>query len=126
MTTETTSFKIADRKLKDLLERLRRRNVCGCCTARALLWCGAELMEDTAGTEESDRDARGASRRVAHGASGAVIAGDAVDGGALDQMRLASEACRCSVLSIKRTSRAEAGAAGSNDMMSKATTTNPA
>jgi len=53
MTTETTSFKIADRKLKDLLERLRRRNVCGCCTARALLWCGAELMEDTAGTEEA-------------------------------------------------------------------------
>src|SRR5215831_8885548 len=109
MTTETTSFKIADRKLKALLERLKRQNVCGCCTARALLWHGAEMMEDTAGTEESDRDARGASRRVAHGASGAVIAGDAVDGGALDQMRLASEACRCSVNQPRRLGTARPG-----------------
>jgi hypothetical protein len=50
---ETTSFKFADRKLEDLIERLRRQNVCGCCTARALIVRGAELMEDTAGTEET-------------------------------------------------------------------------
>jgi len=50
---ETTSFKIADRKLKDLLERLRRRNVCECCTARALVYHGASLLEETAGTAEA-------------------------------------------------------------------------
>jgi hypothetical protein len=53
MTTETTSFKIADRKLEALLERLRRRNVCGCCTARALVYQGASLLEQTAGTAEA-------------------------------------------------------------------------
>ena len=50
---ETTSFKFADRKLEDLLERLRRQNVCGCCAARALVFRGAVLLEETAGTAEA-------------------------------------------------------------------------
>ena len=52
MTTETTSFKIAERKLRALLERLQRRNVCECCTARALIYNGVALLDETMGTAE--------------------------------------------------------------------------
>jgi hypothetical protein len=31
---ETASFKIADRKIENLLKRLKDKRVCGCCTRR--------------------------------------------------------------------------------------------
>ena len=50
---ETTSFKIADEKIRYLLKRLADKNVCPCCTARALAFHAAALAEDTMGTTEA-------------------------------------------------------------------------
>jgi hypothetical protein len=47
---ETASFKIADQKIGNLLKRLNEKNVCGCCTARALAYAAAALAEDTVGS----------------------------------------------------------------------------
>ena len=38
---ETASFRIADQKIDSLLRRLRDKNVCPCCAARALTYHGA-------------------------------------------------------------------------------------
>jgi hypothetical protein len=42
---ETTSFKIADQKIDHLLKRLAAKNVCPCCTARALVYHAASEAE---------------------------------------------------------------------------------
>jgi len=47
---ETSSFKIADEKIENLLKRLHDKNVCPCCTARALAFHAAALAEDTMGS----------------------------------------------------------------------------
>jgi hypothetical protein len=50
---ETTSFKIADRKIESLLRRLEEKNVCPCCTARALAFHAGELAEHSMGIAEA-------------------------------------------------------------------------
>jgi hypothetical protein len=50
---ETTSFKIADQKIENLLKRLADKNVCPCCTARALAFHAAAEAEDTMGSAEA-------------------------------------------------------------------------
>jgi len=50
---ETPSFKIADQKIEKLLKRLHAKNVCGCCTARALAFHAASMCEGEMGTAEA-------------------------------------------------------------------------
>jgi hypothetical protein len=50
---ETHSFKVADQKIENLLRRLRDKNVCGCCTARALTYHAVSMAEDTLGAAEA-------------------------------------------------------------------------
>ena len=50
---ETPSFKIADRKIENLLKRLVHKNVCPCCTARALAHHAASMAEHTMGSAEA-------------------------------------------------------------------------
>ena len=50
---ETASFKIADQKIENLLKRLRDKNVCRCCTARALAFHAASMVEDEMGSAEA-------------------------------------------------------------------------
>jgi hypothetical protein len=50
---ETASFKIADQKIGNLLKRLDDKNVCPCCTARALAFHAAAIAEDTMGSAEA-------------------------------------------------------------------------
>ena len=50
---ETSSFKAADRKIENLLKRLRDKNVCPCCTARALAFHAASEAEHTMGSAEA-------------------------------------------------------------------------
>ena len=47
---ETASFKIADRKIENLLKRLHDKNVCPCCAARALAFHAASLAENIVGS----------------------------------------------------------------------------
>jgi hypothetical protein len=47
---DTASFRIVSQKLESLLCRLHKRNVCGRCTARALLLRGAALAEHIMGS----------------------------------------------------------------------------
>lgn len=44
---ETSDFEYAARRIASLLERLNSKRICGCCTARALLYHGAHLAEET-------------------------------------------------------------------------------
>jgi hypothetical protein len=50
---ETTSVKIADQKIGNLLKRLDDKNVCPCCIARVLALHAAELAEDVMGSAEA-------------------------------------------------------------------------
>jgi hypothetical protein len=50
---DTSSFKIADQKILNLLRRLLGKNVCGCCTARALAYHAAFLAEQQMGSTEA-------------------------------------------------------------------------
>ena len=50
---ETPSFRIADQKIANLLQRLEDRKVCPCCTAQALAFHAAELAEAVMGTAEA-------------------------------------------------------------------------
>ena len=52
-TPDNGSFKIARREIKSLLEQLRDKNICGCCTARALTLYGAFLAEEMVGSAEA-------------------------------------------------------------------------
>jgi hypothetical protein len=47
------SYQIADRKIRNLLQRLNDKNLCGCCVARVLMHCGADLAEETMGRAEA-------------------------------------------------------------------------
>ena len=50
---ETTSFRIAEQKIENLLKRLHDKRVCPCCTARALTYHGASIAEHTMGSAEA-------------------------------------------------------------------------
>jgi hypothetical protein len=50
---ETISFKIADEKIEYLLRRLKDKNVCPCCVARALTFHAASLVEGTLGSAKA-------------------------------------------------------------------------
>lgn len=50
---ETDSFRIAERKIGNLLRRLDEKNVCGCCTARALMYRAIFETEQTMGSAEA-------------------------------------------------------------------------
>jgi hypothetical protein len=50
---ETASFKVADEKIDNLLKRLSDKNVCPCCTARALAYQAAFMAEHTMGSAEA-------------------------------------------------------------------------
>ena len=50
---ETASFKIADQKINNLLRRLRDKNVCPCCTARALTYHGVCAAAQHSGSAEA-------------------------------------------------------------------------
>jgi hypothetical protein len=50
---ETASFKIAEQKIENLLRRLYDKNVCPCCTARALAYRAASMAEDEMGSAEA-------------------------------------------------------------------------
>jgi hypothetical protein len=50
---ETDFFRYADRRIGQLLDKLKAKGVCGCCTARALLYHGIGLMEETMGSAEA-------------------------------------------------------------------------
>jgi hypothetical protein len=50
---ETTSFKIADQKIENLLRRLNDKSVCPCCTARALALHAASLAIPSMGSVEA-------------------------------------------------------------------------
>lgn len=50
---ETASFKIADEKLCNMRRRLRDKNVCECCTARALAYHAANALERSWGSAEA-------------------------------------------------------------------------
>ena len=50
---ETSSFKVADQKILNLLRRLQHKNVCPCCTARALAFHAASLAEHEMGSAEA-------------------------------------------------------------------------
>jgi hypothetical protein len=50
--SESPSFKIADQKISNLLQRLKDKRVCGCCTAHALaLHAGALAMSELGSTD---------------------------------------------------------------------------
>jgi hypothetical protein len=50
---ETSSFKLADQKIENLLKRLDNKRVCPCCTARALAYHAAFMAEHTMGSAEA-------------------------------------------------------------------------
>jgi hypothetical protein len=50
---ETSSFKTADQKIENLLKRLHDKNVCPCCTARALAFHAASMAEHEMGSAEA-------------------------------------------------------------------------
>ena len=50
---ETASFKIADRKINNLLKRLNDKRICPCCTARAMTYHAAVVAEHTMGSADA-------------------------------------------------------------------------
>jgi hypothetical protein len=50
---ERSSFKIANQKIENLLRRLDDKNVCPCCTARALTYHAAFMAEQEMGSAEA-------------------------------------------------------------------------
>ena len=50
---ETDSFNIADRKVWKLLQRLKEKQVCPCCAARAMAYHAAWLAEQQTGSAEA-------------------------------------------------------------------------
>src|SRR5262245_54946101 len=50
---ETPSFKIADRKIDNLVKRLHDKNICPCCTARALAFHAASMVAVEMGSAEA-------------------------------------------------------------------------
>ncbi|PWT93481.1 MAG: hypothetical protein C5B56_00695 [Proteobacteria bacterium] len=50
---ETSSFRIADQEIKNLLKRLNHKNVCPCCAARALAYHGGAMAERSMGSAEA-------------------------------------------------------------------------
>jgi hypothetical protein len=51
--TETQSFKFADRRIEQVVGKLKEKGACGCCVARALLYHGANLYEGMVGSIEA-------------------------------------------------------------------------
>jgi hypothetical protein len=47
---DTPAFRYADRRIEDLLDKLKSKGVCGCCTGRALLANATALCEVTMGS----------------------------------------------------------------------------
>ena len=47
--TDTDSFDHADLRIRQLLDGLKAKGVCGCCVAHALLFNGVRLYEETVG-----------------------------------------------------------------------------
>jgi hypothetical protein len=45
----TDSFHHADLRIRQLLDSLKAKGVCGCCVAHALLFNGVRLYEETVG-----------------------------------------------------------------------------
>jgi hypothetical protein len=50
---ETSSFKVADQKIENLVKRLNGKNICPCCTARALAMHAAGLAIPSMGSIEA-------------------------------------------------------------------------
>jgi hypothetical protein len=50
---ETKDFHFADRRIGQLLDTLRAKKVCGCCTGRALIYHGIVLFKSTMGNVET-------------------------------------------------------------------------
>jgi len=50
---ETSSFKVADQKILNLLRRLEDKNVCPCCTARALAYHAAAMAVHDMGSADA-------------------------------------------------------------------------
>ena len=51
--TETKSFNYANRRISDLLSKLKAKGVCGCCTGRVLMYHAVALCEATMGSAEA-------------------------------------------------------------------------
>ena len=47
---ETKAFKYADNRIHDLLDKLKTKNVCGCCAGRALMFNATVFCEQTMGS----------------------------------------------------------------------------
>ena len=50
---ETTSFKLADQKIDNVLRQLNNMRVCPCCMARALAYNAATVAVHTMGSTEA-------------------------------------------------------------------------
>jgi hypothetical protein len=50
---ETTSFKLADQKIDNVLRQLNNMRVCPCCMARALAYNAATVAGHTMGSTEA-------------------------------------------------------------------------
>lgn len=51
--TDTSSYRYADKRIEDLLNKLKSKGVCGCCTARALTLHAVCLAEQVLGSAET-------------------------------------------------------------------------
>jgi hypothetical protein len=49
--TDTDSFDHADLRIRQLLDSLKAKGVCGCCVAHALLFNGVRLYEEIVGRD---------------------------------------------------------------------------
>ena len=50
--TDTDSFDHVDLRIRQLLDSLKAKGVCGCCVAHALLFNGVRLYEETVGRSD--------------------------------------------------------------------------
>jgi hypothetical protein len=48
--TPSQSYRYANRRIEDLLNKLKGKGVCGCCTGRAMVLHAAMLCEETMGS----------------------------------------------------------------------------
>jgi len=53
MAARRSASSFADQKIDNLLRRLQDKNVCPCCTARALAFHAASMAEHTMGSAEA-------------------------------------------------------------------------
>jgi hypothetical protein len=50
---ESKAFEYADNRIHDLLDKLKAKRVCGCCTSRAMIFNAAVLCEQTLGSTKA-------------------------------------------------------------------------